>query len=336
MIINIVRFQSTERPFWDELEAELDALDRDGARTLTLDGAQRFHYLYRRSAADLKALNQFPAEIELHQHLEALVARAYAEIHETREISRVGSIWPWFSRTLPQTFRRQKRSFFGALLITLIGAVFGAGIIIFDYDSKGLLLPFAHLEGDPSDRVAFEEGVEEDRMAGGKSTFSAMLMANNIRVTIMALAFGMTFGIGTGILLFYNGVILGLVICDYILAGESVFLLGWLLPHGSVEIPAIFLGGQAGLVLGLALVGWGNRTSLRERLRSVRSDLVTLLIAAALLLVWAGIIESFFSQYHEPYLPYWVKISFGGIQLFLLYFYLFRVGRGDELEEDPS
>ena len=32
---------------------------------------------------------------------------------------------------------------------------------------------------------------------------------------------------------------------DYILAGESVFLLGWLLPHGAIEIPAILLAGQA-------------------------------------------------------------------------------------------
>jgi uncharacterized membrane protein SpoIIM required for sporulation len=333
MIIDIARFQQNERPYWDELEAELDALDRDAARNFSLDQARRFHYLYRRTAADLTTLKQFPAEVGLHDHLETLVARAYAEIHETRQHSRISAIWPWFSQTIPQTFRRQQRSFFGALLLTAIGGVFGAAIVLYDYDSKGLVLPFSHLEGDPSDRVAYEEAAETDRMEGGKSTFSAMLMVNNIRVSIMALAFGMTFGIGTGILLYYNGVILGVVICDYILAGEEIFLMGWLLPHGSIEIPAILFGGQAGLVLGIALLGWGNTTSLRERLRAVRPDLVTLISAAALLLIWAGIIESFFSQYHEPYLPYWVKIGFGATQLFLLYFYLFRAGRSKSGEE---
>jgi len=47
----------------------------------------------------------------------------------------------------------------------------------------------------------------------------------------------MTCGLGTIILLFYNGVILGAVVVDYILAGQATFLLGWLLPHGSFEIP---------------------------------------------------------------------------------------------------
>ena len=333
MIIDVARFQEKERKYWDELESVLDEMARDAARGFDLEGARRFHYLYRRTASDLKAFGQFPSEAALYEHLESLVARAYAEIHETRERSRVGGIRTWFAKTLPRTFRRQSRAFFSTLLITLIGAGFGAGVVVYDYDSKALLLPFPHLEGNPSDRVAFEESVKEDRMEGEKSTFSAMLMVNNIRVTIMALALGMTFAVGTTIVLFYNGAILGAVVCDYVMAGESVFLLGWLLPHGSVEIPAIFLGGQAGLMLGLALIGFGNRTPLRARLRSIRADLFTLMVAAALLLVWAGIIESFFSQYHEPYLPYWLKIGFGGTQLFLLYFYLFRMGRGGEDEE---
>ena len=36
-----------------------------------------------------------------------------------------------------------------------------------------------------------------------------------------------------------NGVILGAVMVDYIHAGETLFLTGWLLPHGAIEIPAI-------------------------------------------------------------------------------------------------
>lgn len=336
MIIDIARFQRKERPYWDELEQELDLFDRDHARSFDVDRAQRFYYLYRRAASDLIALNQFPSEVELHAYVENIVARAYAEIHETRKRSRVRSLGFWLRRTLPQTFRRQAAAFFWSCGLTLIGAVLGAAIILYDYDSKMLVLPFPHLEGNPSDRVAFEEAAETDRMEGGKSSFSAMLMVNNIRVSILALAFGITFGVGTGILLFYNGVILGAVACDYLMAGEGVFLLGWLLPHGSVEIPAILLGGQAGFALGFALVGWGNSVGLRRRLEAIRGDLVTLISGAALLLVWAGIIESFFSQYHEPYLPYWVKIAFGTIQLVLLFAYLFFVGRETKTPEHAS
>jgi uncharacterized membrane protein SpoIIM required for sporulation len=166
-----------------------------------------------------------------------------------------------------------------------------------------------------------------DELEVGKSRFSAELMRNNISVTFRAMALGMTWGLGTILLLFYNGVVLGAVAFDYIADGQTVFLLGWLLPHGSVEIPAILLGGQAGLVLGRALIGWGTPDSLRTRFRKVTPDLATIAGGAALILVWAGIIEAFFSQYHEPVLPYWVKILFGSAQLVALGWFLFQSGK---------
>ena len=49
-----------------------------------------------------------------------------------------------------------------------------------------------------------------------------------------------------------------------------------------------------------------------------------------MLLVWAGIVESCLSQYHEPVLPYAVKIVFGSIDLFALFFFLMRAGAGTE------
>jgi uncharacterized membrane protein SpoIIM required for sporulation len=143
----------------------------------------------------------------------------------------------------------------------------------------------------------------------------------------MALAFGLTFGVGTLILLFYNGVILGAVAADYILAGQGLFLAGWLLPHGSVEIPAILLGGQAGLVLAGALIGWGEHTSRSQRLRAVARDLVAIVAGAAALLVWAGTVESFISQYHQPVIPYAVKIAFGLCELAALVLFLGWAGR---------
>jgi uncharacterized membrane protein SpoIIM required for sporulation len=146
-------------------------------------------------------------------------------------------------------------------------------------------------------------------------------------VAILTLALGLTWGVGTLIMLFYNGVILGAVAVDYVMAGETSFLLGWLLPHGAVEIPAILLAGQAGIVLAGALIGWGKPISLRIRLRKISNDLVTLIFGVALMLVWAGIIESFFSQYHEPVMPYTVKIGFGVLELIILALFLGRAGK---------
>ena len=121
-------------------------------------------------------------------------------------------------------------------------------------------------------------------------------------------------------------VILGALAFDYIHAGQTEFLLGWLMPHGVIEIPAILIAGQAGLVLAGALVGWGKRISLATRLREVAGDLMTLIFGVGLLLIWAGFIESFLSQYHEPVIPYAVKIAFGCVELLLLCLYLSRAG----------
>ena len=144
---------------------------------------------------------------------------------------------------------------------------------------------------------------------------------------MLTMGLGITFGLGTIILLFYNGVILGAVAFDYIMDGQLIFLLGWLLPHGVIEIPAILLGGQAGFVIAHALIGWGSRADRRTRLRLAGPDIVTIIGAAAVFLVWAGIIEAFFSQYHEPVLPYGVKIAFGCAELTALVFFLWRGGR---------
>ena len=194
-------------------------------------------------------------------------------------------------------------------------------------------MPFAHLLGNPKERVAYEESAQRDRLDGSKATFSASLIAHNTRVSIFVLALGMTWGVGTVILLFYNGVILGAVALDYAAAGQTEFLLGWLLPHGVIEIPAILVAGQAGLVLGYALVGRGSRLTLRGRLRQVSGDLVTLIFGAGILLAWAGFVEAFLSQYHEPILPYPMKIGFGVVELILLVGFLTRSGRGAGAKE---
>ncbi len=144
------------------------------------------------------------------------------------------------------------------MAITLVGCLFGGLALALDPDAKAVIMPFEHLQGSPSERVAREEQSGNDRLAGERGRFSAFLMTHNTQVAVFALALGATWGVGTILLLFYNGVILGAVAVDYILAGQTQFLAGWLLPHGSFEIPAILIAGQGGLILGRAIIGWGT------------------------------------------------------------------------------
>ena len=327
MIIDLQKFIKEERVYWSELESVLDRLEKRPELKLSLSRVERFHYLYQRTSGDLAKIKTFASEPNTLAFLESLVARAFGEIHETREKPHRLAPLHWFFSTFPQTFRRHVRAFWICLVAMLVGSVFGGFVLLADPASKDLLLPFAHLHGDPSERVAQEENAKQDRLSGAKSSFSSHLMTHNTKVAIFTLALGLTWGIGTLIMLFYNGVILGAVAVDYVMAGESTFLLGWLLPHGAIEIPAIILAGQAGLVLAGALIGWGKPVTLKMRLRKISADLVTLILGIGLMLIWAGIVEAFFSQYHEPVLPYGVKIGFGVIELILLVLFLARSGR---------
>ena len=55
--------------------------------------------------------------------------------------------------------------------------------------------------------------------------------------------------------------------------------------------------------------------------------MVTLISGVALMLVWAGVVEGFFSQYHAPVLPYGMKIGFGVVELCLLIIFFRYSGR---------
>jgi uncharacterized membrane protein SpoIIM required for sporulation len=159
-------------------------------------------------------------------------------------------------------------------------------------------------------------------VSGEQTSFSAFLMTHNIRVSIFTFSAGIAAGVGTILMLFYNGVIIGAISIDYIFGGQTRFLLGWLLPHGVIEIPAILIAGQAGLLLGGAVLGWKSRLPLRRRLRNIAPDLMTLVAGLAAMLVWAGLVEAFFSQWHEPVMPYTLKIAFGFVELTLLVLFL--------------
>lgn len=324
MILDLPRFIATERPYWTELETFLHSLDIRMRGKLSVEEAARLHYLYQRAGSGLQRLATFSAEARAREYLEALVARAYAEIHQTARKPVAFHPWPWLSQTFPVTFRRHWNAFLLTVALTVAGTVFGAAAVIVDSDAKPMLMPFSNLRGSPAERVKQEEApAGAGRITGHRTSFSADLMTHNIRVAFTTFALGLTWGFGTVVLLFYNGVTLGAVAADYISAGYTPFLFGWLMPHGVIEIPAILVAGQGGFVLAGALIGRGRR----QRLRDVSKDLTTLAGGAAVMLVWAGVIEAFFSQYHAPVLPYSVKIAFGAVELLALIAYFAKAGR---------
>ena len=332
MIIDLKKFINEERAYWTDLDGLLNTLEKYPERKLNLEQIKQFHYLYQRTSGDLAKIMTFSSEPKIRQYLESLVGRAYSEIYETRKTPHRITPVHWFFTTFPRTFRRHIRAFWLSFVIMFAGGAFGGFAISFDSEAKDVLMPFSHLQINPSERVAHEENSGMYRVQGAEARFSSYLMTHNTKVSIFALALGMTWGIGTVILLFYNGAALGAVVLDYVLAGESKFLAGWLLPHGAVEIPAILLAAQAGLILAGAIIGWGAKpVALKMRLRKISGDLVTLILGVGIMLIWAGLIEAFFSQYHEPVIPYALKIGFGITELSLLVMFLWKSGNSEQM-----
>ncbi|MDX2054587.1 MAG: stage II sporulation protein M [Polyangiaceae bacterium] len=325
MIVDLEQFVAKNSSFWDELAALLARIEQNPDKPFTLAEAEKLHYLYQRAVSGLGRISGLPPSNELRRYLEALVARAHVELHDARRRGTPFRPLAWFFGVFPRTFRRHFRAFLIASLVTLLGALFGGFALAVDDTAKDTLLPFSHLLGDPKERVLAEEA--GDVQDEGRGTFASFLFQNNLSVSIRTLAFGLFWGIGSVLLLFYNGVILGAVCFDYVRAGEGVFLAGWLLPHGATEIPSILIAGQAGILLGRAIIGWADETPLVERLRSLAPDLVTLIGGVGVLLVCAALVESFLSQHHAPVLPYAAKIAFGVVELIALGAFLGMSGR---------
>ncbi|HEX6804826.1 MAG TPA: stage II sporulation protein M [Terriglobales bacterium] len=327
MILNLERFQAQARPRWESLEALLAALEARPDRRLNIAEGQQLQELYAQAAADLNRVTHGALAPELRQYLERLVARAYAELYYApparSDLWRPRS-WLRIFMAFPEAFRRQSRFFALSLLVTVLGCALGGLAVRYDPASVDVLLPAAYLR-NPGERVHEEEQGQAQHLdsAQTEAQFSGQLIRHNIQVSLLAAALGVTFGIGTALLLFENGVLLGAVAVHYTQRGFGLFVSAWLLPHGVFEIPSILIAGQAGFYLARLLLHRREDRKLREAMR----EWLLLVAGMAMMLVWAGIMEAFFSQHHAPVLPYGFKVAVGIAELVVLTIYLLLIGR---------
>jgi uncharacterized membrane protein SpoIIM required for sporulation len=124
---------------------------------------------------------------------------------------------------------------------------------------------------------------------GQFTAFSSFLFTNNLGVSLAAFALGMTLGIGSAWMLFYNGVLLGALGAVFVEAGQLTAFATGVLPHGVLEMPAAIIGGAAGFVLAEAIVrarSWPRREELARAGKEaliLAAGCVPLLAAAAVL-----------------------------------------------------
>jgi len=132
------------------------------------------------------------------------------------------------------------------------------------------------------------------------SVLSAFLMTNNIRVSLVAFAGGITAGVLTIYALVFNGIAaLGAGVGLYITKGIGGQILGFVAAHGVLELSAICLAGAAGLLLATAMLVPGDRTR-RDALALNGARSLHLVACVVIFLVLAGIIEGNISPSKLP------------------------------------
>lgn len=148
------------------------------------------------------------------------------------------------------------------------------------------------------------------------SVLSVQILANNIVVSLFAYCSGFLFGLGTLYILGLNGLMLGAIFAYVAQHGLGGALASFIVAHGCVELSVMCLSGAAGAAVGEALMRPGSRGRIAAfRAAALRSGAV--LLACAVLLVGAGLIEGFVSP--DPRIPLGIKIAIGvGYWLFML------------------
>jgi len=324
---DVNRFVAERSPSWSRLEELLGRVEHGGLGALNLAAAREFGKLYRSVSSDLIRARTEELSASLIDYLNDVVARSYAVMHAgPRRADR--RLLRFLTHGFPRLFRREWRAIALAAVVLFSGALVGAVAVAGDPDALGALIPEQHQAHTPGERVSGEEvdggGAEADQAAA----FSGFLFTHNIRVSFVVFALGVTFGVGTLALLFYNGVPLGALAMQYHGEQLGTFFWAWILPHGVPELTEVCVAGGAGLIIARGLWLPGRRRR-RDALIAETRTAVALVLGGMPILVVAGLIEGTISQVHEPQIPYAAKLAFAAVVAVLLFGYLALGGRSE-------
>jgi uncharacterized membrane protein SpoIIM required for sporulation len=321
--MNIERWIKLRRPSWNKLESLLKFIDTKSARYLTHKELQELGRLYRTTSADLSRARAWNLSRESIVYLNQLVVKAHNQVYKSPQNRwHDFAIFIWFD--FPALVRQRLLYVVAALAIFLAGT-----LTAYLYVQKDI--HFAQLEvitGQPLISEDMWRIIEQHKLwTEGTEHFSplasSLIATNNIRVSALAFASGITFGFGTVVVLLFNGLSIGTIFGICHLYGMARPLLAFVAAHGVLELSSIFISGGAGLILGVALLFPGKVTRL-EALRSASKDAITLFAGCIPLLFFAGLIEGFISPRTdiEPSTKFLVSLT--TLLFLLLYIFMPR------------
>ncbi len=292
---------------WQQIESHLEGQDKLNPDLL----ADFFVQL----TDDLSYAKTFYPKSNTTKYLNNLTANVHQNIYHQKKESKKRLLTFWKTE-YPALMLQCRKELLTSFTIFALAALIGILSTAYDDTFVRLIL------GDSYVNLTLENIKNEDPMAVYKKMNEADMFLgitfNNIKVSFFAFTAGVLLSIGTGLLLFYNGIMLGAFHTFFYQKGLLLTTLKVVWIHGTLEISAIILAGAAGLVMGNSLLfpgtykrGESFRTGARKGLKIVLGMMPVFIIA--------GFLEGFVTRHTE--MPLWLSsiIIFGSL-IFVIYY----------------
>lgn len=282
--MNVKQFVKKHRDEWNQLELLVTSLNKS-RKSITGDTIIQFHRLYQKAAQNLSYSQTYFPDDDVTFYLNGLVAKSHNLMYKD-QVSSMKQIRYFFSTKFIGLLIEQWRFVVTAMILFTIGAIGSFLSVLNDPLHIYSILPAEIAQGVDPEQLGNRNGAVDS------SLMSASIMTNNIKVAILAFAGGITFGLLTVYLLVYNGIIIGSLAALFWHHNKSYDFWAYIVPHGMIELTAIFIAGGAGLLMGYKLFVPGHFSrGFQLKQQAIRS--VQLLLGTIPLFVIAGLIEGF-------------------------------------------
>lgn len=325
--MDVDAFLLTHRGTWDRLDQLIKK-----RRSLTGAEIDELVELYQRVSTHLSILRSVSSDSLITGRLSSLVARARSAV--TGAHAPLSSTFVRFwTVSFPVVAYRSWRWWLATAL------AFFAVVVVMAFWVAGSPEVQSAI-GTPADiDQLINHDVESYYSEHPAVAFALQVWVNNSWVAAKCIAMAVLLGAPIPFVLFQNAANVGVIAGLMFPAGKGGLLLGLLLPHGLLELTAVFLAGAVGMRLGWSVISPGDRPRgqvLAEEGRGVVSVAVGLV---GVLLV-SGLIEAMVTP--SP-LPTFARITIGVLAevAFLSYIIFFgrrgvAAGETGDIEDAPD
>jgi uncharacterized membrane protein SpoIIM required for sporulation len=306
-------YVAAHRAEWQRLEQLLRVAR--SPRRLTGAEVDELVELYQRVATHLSVVQSAGRDPALVARLSSLVARARGAVAGGRQ-----SAWRDVARFLrvdfPATLYRTRGWWLGVTAAFLLVSFAVGWFVEANPDVQGALAPPEQI------KQLVEEDFESYYSSAPAQDFAARVFTNNAFIAAAEIAVGVLV-LPVLYILYSNAVGVGVAGGFMAANGRADLFFGLIIPHGLLELTAVFIAGGLGLKLGWTVIDPGDRTRSTALAEEGRA-LVIGALGCALLLFVSGLIEAFVTP---SGLPTWGRIAIGVTAELLLLAWVFVLGR---------